>query len=1233
MKLIRQTLLNFKKGTSDKVYEVDIVETAGEYLVNFRYGKYGANLREGSKTKSPVDLSQATKIADSLLVSKMNKGYVVLSGYDPINKVIVGEEGGAPAEKKSESSGLDRDEQIIQRLNQFIEQKSAKAIDRYTLGRTIWKAGELRIKDAVPVIEKILKDDNVSKEPLDYYSILWAFGRAGDEKLLPLIDKFDKKLPDKTQYMLAEIKMALSAEPAQFIPSHQAIDLAETVLKVSQYDEIEQMSFSTLDDKEREYVHHVLDLHGVKADVESALSQLKIEDALDEHYAYKYLSEASAKIVRDNQAAYPHLEHAIEKLLDEKTRYLTAKKAEKYKPDFDLYLSIVENIDLNAVFKGDETTAGRARLGRLDWIWGNDQGKLKKAVKKTGKAKDIGRLFHRVEEYAEIISGATMEALTDEKVNHLHQILKDADVFDEVIKAVDTLTLKDYRWSFINDHLSLLTRAKYETNIIYELRQLFNHQFETLRVQALKPKNALIEAHQQSVLSLYGQSLVDEGYRAEALLTIKKTPVKSPFTQTFRRLYKIAEFRDDADVLAILNYRVEATKPTPSNYWDDIPKPFAKATKEYFRRRMVRTLRNVAKFQPVAYIDYAKAVLLQADDHDEALAVYSDKKKLFHFPQLAALNFVLHHHSRRFTKNYLGVWQFNERVKESARPEAYPALWDQAEGALLDLLLACQAKMVNDFALAKLSQKTDYIDNISKGDWIKLVQRPYENTAIVALDHLQESLADIEVMTAVLASSFESLRRRALEVLDGESLGENLDLLVLMLLSEHDDVSEFAKSYLYTAQTHYTALSDRLLAELLVVDEAQQANVLNRCEWLLLHPLKAKASLAAITPLLKRPELEYQLLASKLLEASDYSFDELAESYALMSDSEYPEIRAGAIALLAKLSTIEKIKHKDLLFKALLDENANLRQKSRKVIAGIDDQDFRIETFDYVLPTFFKAEPVDGFSDDMLELVVVLEPMHSTVDANVLWRLLNAKSKLAEWVGAIILPARKAAEFSVKQLSMLSKNATFSVREWALDCFEADLSLSTDHFSDAIRILDNRWDDSRERAIEFFQKMFDESFWDSQKTIAVCDNVYPDVQRFGRDLVTRFFNQDQGEEYLIKLSQHPSTNVQLFVSGFLKEYATDQPRIILSLLPYFKTVLSQVNRGRLIKDRVISFLFDEAQKNGEVAKMVADLFSDQSISMVITDKMQYIKTLFKLQTQFTTIKTPVRVIEPEVRAI
>ena len=56
MNLTRRTTLRFQDGSSDKVYEVDIVEVSeGNYLVNFRYGRSGKPLTQGSKTAAPVD--------------------------------------------------------------------------------------------------------------------------------------------------------------------------------------------------------------------------------------------------------------------------------------------------------------------------------------------------------------------------------------------------------------------------------------------------------------------------------------------------------------------------------------------------------------------------------------------------------------------------------------------------------------------------------------------------------------------------------------------------------------------------------------------------------------------------------------------------------------------------------------------------------------------------------------------------------------------------------------------------------------------------------------------------------------------------------------------------------------------------------------------------------------------------------------------------------------------------
>src|SRR5204862_6943525 len=79
MKIVRTVRLWMKEGTSDKVYEVDLVDLESgadaRFLVNFRYGRRGASLREGAKTSAPVALDAAEQIFESVVVSKINDGY------------------------------------------------------------------------------------------------------------------------------------------------------------------------------------------------------------------------------------------------------------------------------------------------------------------------------------------------------------------------------------------------------------------------------------------------------------------------------------------------------------------------------------------------------------------------------------------------------------------------------------------------------------------------------------------------------------------------------------------------------------------------------------------------------------------------------------------------------------------------------------------------------------------------------------------------------------------------------------------------------------------------------------------------------------------------------------------------------------------------------------------------------------------------------------------------------
>ena len=68
--------LYFKQGSSDKVYNASLEEVGNKrFVVNFAYGRRGATLTTGTKTKTPADYASAKKIYDKLVKSKTSKGY------------------------------------------------------------------------------------------------------------------------------------------------------------------------------------------------------------------------------------------------------------------------------------------------------------------------------------------------------------------------------------------------------------------------------------------------------------------------------------------------------------------------------------------------------------------------------------------------------------------------------------------------------------------------------------------------------------------------------------------------------------------------------------------------------------------------------------------------------------------------------------------------------------------------------------------------------------------------------------------------------------------------------------------------------------------------------------------------------------------------------------------------------------------------------------------------------
>lgn len=77
--------LGCQKGTSDKVYHVELKQVDEGFVVNYANGRRGSSLRGGTKTQEPVSLDKARVIFDRLVKSKIKGGYSVngeTGGYE-----------------------------------------------------------------------------------------------------------------------------------------------------------------------------------------------------------------------------------------------------------------------------------------------------------------------------------------------------------------------------------------------------------------------------------------------------------------------------------------------------------------------------------------------------------------------------------------------------------------------------------------------------------------------------------------------------------------------------------------------------------------------------------------------------------------------------------------------------------------------------------------------------------------------------------------------------------------------------------------------------------------------------------------------------------------------------------------------------------------------------------------------------------------------------------------------
>ena len=776
---------------------------------------------------------------------------------------------------------------------------------------------------------------------------------------------------------------------------------------------------------------------------------------------------------------------------------------------------------------------------------------------------------------------------------------------------------------------------------------------------------------------------------------LRQLPLNFGTFRAVRRLYKAAEFRADAQLLGVLHelfemkgYSVwrgesdwvsvngknvrfsEAVKRQDSGL------AYTNRTQAYFRRRTWRTLRRLGKVEDSAFVKLAAGILQTLDDGKAGSARVvshsewdSEKKKWVQRKRYLSpysgwiLYYQLLHSrhdytalgsSKKFWWSTYPADDSDSSVLEKPRGEVYPHLWDQQPQILLWLLGHSRCEGVHEFAARALCSNQTFCTALTASQIRVLIQSSYAADVQFAFHNIRDRLTQakdaeqsFEWLLLLVGTPLEAARQFALGYISDNPSRyfSSPQLIAAMLCSPDEGLRKLGRLLCEAAKTRF-GMPEKVIELLLEWMEGSEAwsgplsEIMDNLRWVLRDCLAREAASAPyerLLALLNHPSTTIASLAADwlLVHRNPLVSHLPTETLHSLMQSDDPERCGIGVKLFGALPDNILFNQAELFSRCCVHPQAAVRQAllptlERLMQRSFGDHDkFVGVLLPVLLDTLFRSEAGEGVHVDVLTILRgPLAGFVKKLGVDTHLRLMLSQSKSAQGLGSWLLPERKPLDYTVQDWARLARVPELAVRQWACQCYRENISMILDSMENALRIFDSRWEDVQSFASEFFRS---HGQWTPALLISLCDHGNPSVQSMGRELIKRHVGLEDVTDYLLKLSQHPSTSIQLLVSDWLEEGVGGDIDRLTRLRPYFLSVLSQINRARRVKNRVLAFLHKKAAESEQAAAFVAELFARQVVSVSIMDKEKYLEGLQDIQQRYPQLDSPLKVLSPSLR--